>query len=238
MSFNFEERLSDSPFVQRIWRTQSESPSTFTSLASPYWEVVVTIYQGRTSFTVRGPETKATQAECPPDAQFFGIIFKMGTFMPHLPALNLLDRKDATLPEASSQSFWLNGSAWQFPDFDNADTFVSRLVRQGLLVQDPVVDAALQGHPHDLSIRQVRRRFLRVTGLTQGDIRQIERARHALTLLQRGTPILDTVFEAGYFDQSHLTRSLKLYAGRTPAQILTISQSDPMSFLYNTQYPE
>jgi len=28
-----------------------------------------------------------------------------------------------------------------------------------------------------------------------------------------------TVYEAGYSDQSHLTRSLKHYIGRTPAEI-------------------
>ena len=37
-------------------------------------------------------------------------------------------------------------------------------------------------------------------------------------------PILDTVEEAGYFDQSHLTRSLKQWVGHTPAQIIRMSQ--------------
>jgi hypothetical protein len=33
-------------------------------------------------------------------------------------------------PEQRAQSFWLNGSAWQFPDYDNVETFVDRLVRE------------------------------------------------------------------------------------------------------------
>jgi AraC-like DNA-binding protein len=50
-------------------------------------------------------------------------------------------------------------------------------------------------------------------------IQQIERARSAVSLLERGTPISNTAFELGYFDQAHLSNSLKRFMGRTPAQI-------------------
>ena len=188
--------------------------------------MVVTRYNGKTTLTVRGPETKATPADCPADAEFFGIVFKLGTFMPHLPARNLLDRKDATLPEATSQSFWLHGSAWQFPDYENADTFVARLVREELLVHEPVVDAVLQNRPLEMSLRSVQRRFLHATGLTRGTLDQIERAREAVTLLEQGVSIADAVYQAGYADQPHLTRSLKHFIGQTPAQILRTSKSE------------
>lgn len=232
VNFDFAGRPSDSPLVETIWRTQSEQAGTFTSVAATNCEMVVTRYQGRTTIAMRGPETKATQADCPADAEFFGIVFKLGTFMPDLPAVHLMDRKDAIMPAASSRSFWLNGSAWEFPSYDNADTFIDRLVRQGLLLRDPVVPAVLQDQQPELSIRSVRRRFLRATGLTPKVIQQIERARQAMTLLNQGVSILDTVFEAGYFDQPHLTRSLKLFMGKTPAQIAPANQSHPMSFLY------
>jgi AraC-like DNA-binding protein len=118
------------------------------------------------------------------------------------------------LPEASSKSFWLYGSAWQFPDYDNADTFVDRLVREGLLVRDPIVDAVLQNQPQALSPRSIQRRFLRATGLTHRSIRRIEQGRLATTLLRQGVSILDTVVQAGYADQAHLTRSLKHFSGK------------------------
>jgi AraC-like DNA-binding protein len=219
MSFGFEKRASDSSFVESIWRAHSERPAPFTSMAAIHWEMVVTHHQGKTTFTVRGPETKATHDHVRAGVEWLGITFQLGTFMPDLPARKLLDRRDAVLPEATSQSFWLNGSVWQFPTFENADTFVNRLVREELVVHDPVVDAALQGHLHGLTLRSVQSRFLYATGLTQCTVRQIERARHAATLLEQGVSILDTVHEAGYFDQSHLTRSLKRFIGRTPAQI-------------------
>jgi AraC-like DNA-binding protein len=224
MKFVFEERQSDSPFVDRVWRTRSEGGGSFISVAATHWEMVVTRQYGRVTVTVRGPETKASPAPIPEDAEFLGIIFKLGTFMPCLPASELVDR-GINLPGAASQSFWLHGSAWQFPGFDNADTFVDRLVRQGLLAHEPMVEAALRGQPRDLSVRSVQRRFLRATGLTLGAISQIQRARHAMNLLQQGISIGDTVEQAGYADQPHLTRSLKRFIGQTPAQLVAPSRS-------------
>jgi methylphosphotriester-DNA--protein-cysteine methyltransferase len=81
----------------------------------------------------------------------------------------------------------------------------------------------LQGHAQELSPRTLRHHFLRATGLTHDRIRQFERAQRAGALLQQGVSILDTVFEAGYYDQPHLTRSLKHWIGHTPAQILRAS---------------
>jgi AraC-like DNA-binding protein len=130
-----------------------------------------------------------------------------------------MNRNDTTLPDAGSQSFWLHGAAWQFPNFDNTDTFIERLTREGLLAREPIVEAALQGQLKDVSLRSVQRRFLRATGLTHNLVYQIERARQAMTLLQGGASILDTVEQAGYADQPHLTRALKRYIGHTPAQI-------------------
>ena len=106
-----DERSANSSFVEMVWRTHSERAGTFTSVAASNWEMVFATFNGQTMITARGPETKASEADYPADAEFFGIIFKLGTFMPHLPVRTLLDRRDATLPEASSNSFWLHGSA-------------------------------------------------------------------------------------------------------------------------------
>jgi AraC-like DNA-binding protein len=225
MKFYFEERPSDSTFVETIWRTQSERADSFTSLAVSHWEMVVMRQKGKLTFTLRGPETKASSALIPEYAEFFGIKFKLGTFMPHLPASKLVDN-GVNLPDATSKTFWLNGSAWQFPDFDNADTFVDRLVRDGLLLREPIVEAALQGQLKALSLRSVQRRFLRTTGLTHNTIFQIERAHRAAELLEQGISILDTVDQAGYADQPHLTRALKHLIGQTPAQIIRTHRAE------------
>ncbi|WP_216594177.1 AraC family transcriptional regulator [Synechococcus sp. PCC 6312] len=181
--------------------------------------MVITTFNGKTRITARGPETKASEADFPANAEFFGITFKLGTFMPHLPVKTLLDRQDVTFPKASSKSFWLHGLAWEFPTFENADVFVNRLIHQKMLVRDSVVAAAIQGHMPDLSRRSLQYRFLQATGLTHKTIQQIERARSAVLLLEQGTPICDTALELRYFDQAHLTNSLKRFIGKTPAQV-------------------
>ena len=227
MSFIFEDRASDSSFVQTIWRAQSERAGSFISLAASHWEMVVTRYQGQTTFTVRGPETKASPLHYQRRAvEWLGIRFKVGAFLPYLPPGKLLDRRDANLPQATSTSFWFQGSAWELPTFENADTFVEWLVREGLLVRDPVVEAVLRGHPQALSPRSIQYRFVQATGLTYKTIEQIERARQAKALLEQGVSILDTVHETGYFDQSHLTNSLKRFLGQTPAQIARAGQPE------------
>ena len=231
-----EERPSDSPFVTRVWRSDSysESGKPFTSIAEIYYEMVVTKYQGRVTMTVRGPETVATPAYRPPDMEWIGIQFTHGTVIPNLSPGVLKDRCDVDLPGAGDQSFWLHGAAWQFPDFENADTFVDRLVRDGLLVHEPVVSAVLQGQPPSMSLRTVQRRFLQATGMTHGTLSQIRRAHRAAVLLIQGVPILDTVYLAGYADQPHLTRSLKHYIGQTPAQLADPTGDQLLSFLFDT----
>ena len=228
-----DERPSDSPLVERVWVSRSEQAGDFISIAGNYSELVITRRKGTLRITMRGPETKATKAYALDDSDYVGILFKLGTFIPHLPIPTLVD-SSIDLPQAGSQSFWLNGSAWEVPTFENADTFVARLIHDGLLVHDPIVDSVLKGKTSELSVRSLQRRFFQATGLTHTAVRQIERARHATLLLKQGVSILDTVFEAGYFDQSHLTRSLRQYIGLTPAQIMSEGREERLSFLYNT----
>src|SRR5262249_8029922 len=143
MIFDFEERLSDSPFVARVWRTQSERPGDFLSVAASQWEMVVSEYHDETTFTVRGPETKATAMRVDRvGGRFFGIVFKYGAFMPRFPVSKLVNGA-LDLPGASSDAFWLNSSAWQFPDYENVESFVERLIKQELLVCNPIVEPAL-----------------------------------------------------------------------------------------------
>jgi AraC-like DNA-binding protein len=141
---------------------------------------------------------------------------------------------ETILPGAASQSFWLKGAAWQFPDYENVETFVNRLVREEILVRDPLIPAVLQDQPQELSARTVRHRFLQATGLTQNHIRQFERAQRAAALLREGVSILDTVEAVGYYDQPHLTRSLKQFIGYTPAQLLPEIKPEPCHFIQDS----
>ena len=195
--------------------------------------MVVTRLNGKTFLTVRGPETKATMADLPAQGEWVGVLFKLGTFMPLMRSTDLRDRNDVTLPNATKRSFWLNGSTWEFPSYENMETFVSRLVRSGLIRTDPTVETALRGELPNVTTRTEQRRVLQITGLTRGAIHQIERARQATLLLQQGTPILDVVHQAGYYDQAHLTRSLQRFIGQSPARLAR--REEQLSLLYNKE---
>jgi hypothetical protein len=216
--FAIEGRPSHSPFVEETWWARSEPEDSFISVAASCWEMCVTRQQRAAWLTVRGPHTKATITPIPADAEFFGIRFSLGTFMPNLRPGQLVDR-DLTLPQATGSSFWLDRAVWELPGPENADVFVDRLVRAGLLGHDRVASAVLRGGINDLSTRSVQRRVSRATGLTQGVIRQIRRAEGAVELLSAGVPACDAARQAGYADQAHLTRSLKRFVGQTPAEI-------------------
>jgi hypothetical protein len=233
MGLEIESRPSDSPYVARVWRSRSHGVGRMTSIAASQWDLVIWEHRGRVSVAVQGPESAASPAPVPADATFFGITFALGTSMPHLPINRLLDGS-AEIPGATRQSFRLKGSAWHRPDYDNAEFFVRRMVREGVLVLDPIVAAVLAGGSPDVSERTVQRRFVAVTGLTRGAIRQIDRARQAAVLIQDGVPTHDVIHRLGYFDQPHLARSLTRYVGRTATQLGAREPSEPLSLLYKT----
>jgi AraC-like DNA-binding protein len=220
--FVIDEWRSGSGFVDRAWRSHSEPEPFFISVAASRWQIVVTTQRDRRQLTVRGPETRATITAIPADAEFFGIVFGLGTFVPAIPLARLVDRV-VTLPTATESSVWLDGSRWEIPTPGNADVFVDRLVRQGVVVRDPIVTESLQADMDGVSTRTLQRRIARATGLTRRTIRQIARAERAVEVLGRGLPPPDAAPLLGYSDQAHLIRSLQRFVGQTPAQVVRSS---------------
>lgn len=228
-----DNRLSDSPFIERVWRSHSEGAGLFVSVATGHWDLVITRLAGTPTLTLKGPETRASEVFCPADGEWLGIRFKAGVFMPQLPISRLVDG-NRSLP-SGARTFRLDDGSWEYPTFDNAETFVARLARAGLVARDPAVAAALDGDELALSARRAQRHFLFATGMSHAALKQIERARHATNLLRGGASIADTVGEAGFFDQAHLSRSLSRLIGLTPARIARDERQ--LSFLYKTQPP-
>lgn len=219
MILQFTDRASDSPYIEMISYGLSMTDGTLTRPAESNWHLIFVRQNGSVTPLLVGPLRTSGVATFTSGAEFLWIKFKLGVFMPHLPLKDFLDM-ETPLPGAGSQSFWLKGCAWPFPNTENVENFVQRLAREEVLVCDPLVEAVTIGQPQKLSSRTVRERFLRSTGLSQIHIRQHRRANQAANLLAQGMPILDVVDQLGYFDQPHLTRSLKRFVGRTPAQIL------------------
>jgi len=214
----FEGRASDSPYVEAIWRGQAGSQYAPVCPASAQWHLLFLRQQGKVTVAVQGPLTQATPVTQAEGTEWFGITFPLGTFLPAVPVSHPLNTP-ALLPLAANTSFRLAGAAWQFPDYDNAETFVHRLVHDGVLVSDPIVQAVLAGHSPELSLRTVRRRFLSATGLTYKALAQVGRAKQTVALLEQGVTLIEAAYQAGYADQSHMTRALKRFIGQSPAQL-------------------
>lgn len=101
-----------------------------------------------------------------------------------------------------------------------------------------LVDEVVWGGAARVGSRAVQRRVVASTGLTQGAIRQIERAREAAVLLGAGLPALDVVHRLGYYDQPHLARSPQRFIGRTATQLRQPDPTaDPLSLLYKPETP-
>lgn len=218
MNSIFEGRFSDSPYIEMVWRGRTEENYAPVCPADSHWNFLFTERQGQVKVTVEGATTQFVPKLQPKAQTFLVIKFKLGVFMPSLPTNHFLNG-DILLPTATRQSFWLKGSTVPLPTFDNAEIFVERLIRENVLVCDPIVASAIQEEPIFWSSRTVRRRFLQATGLTPKTIQQIERAKQASELLEQGQSILEVAHGLGYSDQPHLTRSLRRFIGQTPAQL-------------------
>lgn len=218
MRLRFETRASDSPWVEAVWTCTSEQVAEMTSVATACWGLVFWEREGLAYAAVTGPETGSGTAQVPEGATFVGIEFAVGTSPRLLPTPALVDR-GVELPDATRRTFQLDGTRWETPGPDDAEALVDRLVRAGAVVRDPLVTGLRRGHRPAASGRTVERRFRAATGLTQGAVRQIERARTASALLAACVPVADVVSGLEYFDEPHLARALRRYVGRTARQL-------------------
>lgn len=193
-------------------------------------ELVFTRLPGFSAATLRGPVSRGGLIECPPDGEWLAIRFRLGTYLPQIPTATLFNHHNVDLPLLPHNRFWLAGQAWEIPRYDNAEDFVAGLARAGVIATSHATDAAIEGDSEHMCRRSVQRHFRRVTGMTFSSYQQIERARHAAALLIGGSSVLDATFDAGYFDQAHLTRSVRQLIGTTPARLLR--ERPQLSFSY------
>jgi AraC-like DNA-binding protein len=214
-----EERLVESPYIDWVAHGYTVADGLEMRPAEYNWHLIFTRQAGILRILVVGALEEARPLSYVAGAETLWIRFKVGTYMPHLPAPAIVNQ-EINLPEGSGNNFWLKDKVWEIPSFENADTFVEHLVRAGAVTCDPVIEAALCDELEDASARTIRYRFQHSTGLRQNYIRQIKRAQRAVELLRQGNSILDTAHELGYADQPHLTRSLKRLLGYTPRELL------------------
>ena len=147
MLYEIEDRKSCSPLVANILRARSSMAGKFYSVASSNWSMVISRKnESETRITLRGPETKSSVAEYSSDMDWIGIEFQLGSYMPSIPPRLLKDRMDVNLPTESHKLFYLNGEAWEIPSFNNIETFIERLCRNKMIVQDQLVKSVLENN--------------------------------------------------------------------------------------------
>jgi hypothetical protein len=149
----YADRRSDSPYIERVWRGRSDGGGPFVSVEVGHLELVVTRLADFTMATVRGPETRASIIDCPPDGHWAAIRFRLSVHMPALLTGLLLDDHDAHLPVSADGTFELHGFRWPLPELEDAERYVDRLAGRGVIARDEVVEAATRGDGRPLTIR-------------------------------------------------------------------------------------
>jgi AraC-like DNA-binding protein len=194
---------------------------------------VVSEVGGQVEVSVHGPESRPVATSLPPDGSWVGIRFRLGVMLQDVAIPKLVD-DGMVLPGASRRSFWWQGGTWERPTYENAESLVARLRREDLIGREALVEDALNGWAGGVSLRTMQRRFFLATGQARRTVRQIEQARRAAVRLREGATPAEVTHELGYYDQPHLTRSVRRYLARTPAELADPGREEPLSLLYKT----
>jgi hypothetical protein len=220
MGLIFDAVAGELPLVQRVWSASCDAATGFSSAAKGGSMIAFARSGDRVTVHLRGPETRATRLFCPEGAEFFGVELRLGAYLPQFPPSGLADLNDALLPTLSGDRILLDNRDWEMPTAQNVDVFVGRLVRAGLLVFDPLVDAIRYGErPRAMSERTAQIRFRRAVGISRRKLLSIQQAQYAAQLLAAGRSIADVVTIGGYYDQPQLARAMRWATGHTPGEL-------------------
>jgi AraC-like DNA-binding protein len=185
---------------------------------------------------VAGPATRAVMPKLPPGRPKVGVRFRVGAAGAALglPARELLDRSPA-LAEVWADGQRLAQRVAEAPDAGGrlgllADLVAARLTHAP--APDPLVRAAVMGLSHPrvriarlcdrlgISERQLRRRFETAVGYSPSTLARVLRLQRFLALAAGEGDLARLAAEAGYADQSHLTRDCGQLASLPPAALL------------------
>lgn len=226
MSFTYEENQIDSIFIDKIWHTRTTSSGVYTAGLDGNWDIIISTYAGETSVMVNGVGKAAAQVPYVAGIESIGIALKPGVFLRDLQGKDIVD-KQLVLKKESNAYVQMDNRLFKVPTFETAEAFVDELAKQGVLLINNFVSSFHEGSAKGTSERSLRRHVNQTTGLSPYFFHQIRRAQHATQLLQQGTPIAQAALEAGYTDQAHMTKSVKLLMGYTPAQIIARDAKRP-----------
>jgi hypothetical protein len=105
----------------------------------------------------QGPETGATTARVPTEAEFVVIRLSLGMTLERLPTDRRVD-DGAEFADVSRHSVRIFGHTVPLPGYDDAEDLVQRMVRAGVIVRDPMVSDVLGGWSPNVTARTDRGR--------------------------------------------------------------------------------
>lgn len=215
MGFTYEEKLSKSPLVDFIWRTEDLTDGVYVASADARWDMIFTRrHDGKTRVLLCGPSFKTAQVPYSPGNKHIGICYKPWAVFTDIPITTMLN-VTKVLPTHSEDIFVMQGVTWKFPTYEKIDEFVAEQEKRGLLQADPIIRDVLEDKPVDMSLRSVQRHFVKTIGMSPRRVRQINSARKAVKLLQQGSTLSEVAYQLGYADLPHMTRMLRRFTGYT-----------------------
>lgn len=201
-------------------------------------DACVDIVFGAGRLTVAGPATRAMVAPPTPGSDRFGVRFRVGSagavlgiaaselLNDGVPIVDIWGARGRRLEERVADEATsdrglqalISGVAELTKPSDKADLLVRHaalLLTRGATLRDAARDVGC-------GERQLRRRFERAVGYGPATFVRIQRFQRFLALAEAraGCPLARLAADAGYADQSHLTRESRRLAGMSPMELV------------------
>lgn len=219
------------PYVQHYWVGSDVPDPAVTILPDGCVDVVLEVTGTDSCAWVFGSTTRPTKVACLPGARYLGVRFRPGCSRHFLraAAYEFTDRRedaarllrfDVDLETFRRLDDILARTLAKAPPAESrVDVAVRRIeAAQGALRADELARGL------GVSLRQLQRGFAREVGVTPKLFAMICRAGHAARLLRGRAGLADAAAQAGYADQSHMTRDFARLAGTTPRAVAFLQE--------------
>ena len=206
----YEQRVSDLPYVQCVWRASVVQADEYDDPAKDTWGLAFTRrVDGAMSAELLGQSFNFRVLDSTVGDEYWGV-----EFYPYV-TMRGVDKPAMTGKlvhlRVADGRFFIGDDAYAIPSYDELEAWCERLASQGII-------SHTTRHAR-MSVRSQQRAHRQTVGLTRKQVQQIKRAEHVAQLLKQGASPTDAASEAGYADQAHMTRSLKALLGKTPSQL-------------------
>ncbi len=215
----YEEYRPDSPVLECVWQARATEDERYHVPAVELWDLWFTRESdGSLLAGLAGPTLGHRWIRSTVGQHSWGVQLRAHVVVPGVSKQLLLGGEQRLMVQEGHVA--ITGHVVPFPEFDDLEAFTDRLLELDVLRCDDEVRLMLSDTGAGYSERHSQRRVRAATGLTRKQIKQLSRAREAFALLLQGVPPAECAERCGFADQAHLTRSLKVFHGQTPARVL------------------